>query len=446
VLSNASGLKPSTRGRTVVTGCWATSDPAEAASLPGVDAVITHHQDVAGQLERLLEQWSDSPYAPASLETMSREHSPGQLRDDGWMTSAGTAANFIANDNRHSPGQSVKKKLIGTHALPLLGEHQTGRQRALLKVQDGCDAHCSYCIIPRLRPALWSKPVDDAVAEARRLVESGHREIVLTGIFLGAYGQPTALRRRQDSEGQPMRELVSALCTRVPGLARLRFSSLEPGDLSLGLIQLLKSYPQVVPHFHLPLQSGSDQLLRRMNRQYSRDDFLRMIGHVNQAFDRPAITTDIIVGFPGETEAEFQRTLEVADRAKFIHIHAFSFSPRPGTAAARWNDDFVRGPLVNERIRILTERADRFSLDFRRTFIGQRVEVLVEQTDPFRNSADQLKSVANDAPINTAAIKYGRCQRYFDVHFDDPCAQPGDLIEVRVDRVTTSRTIGSRIA
>src|SRR5436190_10966448 len=123
----------------------------------------------------------------------------------------------------------------GTRALPLLGERQTGRQRAFLKVQDGCDAHCTYCIIPQLRGDVWSKPIDDVVEEATRLTAAGHREIVLTGIFLGAYGQPTALRRRQLCDtAQPLAKLIDALCTRVPELGRVRLSSLEPGALTPG--------------------------------------------------------------------------------------------------------------------------------------------------------------------------------------------------------------------
>src|SRR5581483_5629271 len=146
----------------------------------------------------------------------------------------------------------------GTVGLPLLGERQTGRQRAFLKVQDGCDAHCTYCIIPRLRPVPWSKPVDDAVEEAQRLVAAGHVEVVLTGVFLGAYGFPTALRRKRPAAGrQPLAHLVTSLCTRVRGLRRLRLSSLEPEDLTDELLAVLRAHAQVVPHFHLPLQSGS---------------------------------------------------------------------------------------------------------------------------------------------------------------------------------------------
>jgi threonylcarbamoyladenosine tRNA methylthiotransferase MtaB len=320
-------------------------------------------------------------------------------------------------------------RIIGTRSLPLLAEHQSGHQRAFLKVQDGCDAHCSYCIIPQLRPSLWSKPIEDVVDEAQRLVDAGHLEIVLTGIFLGAYGQPTALRRRQpfdSAHAKPLADLVTALCTRVRGLRRLRFSSLEPGDLTPTVIAALRSHAQVVPHFHLPLQSGSDAVLRRMNRQYTRDDYLRMIDDVRRAFDRPAITTDIIVGFPGEKEEQFAHTLDIVDRVKFIHIHAFSFSPRPGTAAARWTADFIRGPVVNERIEVLNKRAAEHNYAFRRRFLGEAVEVLVERSSSAAGS-----------------VRHGRSERYFDVHFhDDVRSRAGECVRVLIDRVTPCHTLG----
>jgi threonylcarbamoyladenosine tRNA methylthiotransferase MtaB len=311
----------------------------------------------------------------------------------------------------------------------VLGGHQSGRQRAFLKVQDGCDAHCTYCIIPRLRPVLFSKPAAEAVEEARRLVDAGHVEIVLTGIFLGAYGQPTALRRRQPAGRAPLAELVDSLCTRVPGLKRLRLSSLEPGDLTDDLLAALTSHAQVVPHLHLPLQSGCDSMLRRMNRQYHRGDFLHMVDRVNAAFDRPALTTDIIVGFPGEGAAEFDQTVEVAERAGFIHIHAFPYSPRPGTAAARWADDYVRGPVVNERIRFLKKLAGDHSHRFRLQFVGQTVGVIVERDEEI---------------VDGRRLLHGRCERYFPVHFEAAgAARAGDAVRLRIDQVTLSKTIGS---
>ncbi|MBC8107765.1 MAG: MiaB/RimO family radical SAM methylthiotransferase [Anaerolineae bacterium] len=427
------------RGRIIVTGCWATSNREEASSLAGVDAVLTHMDDVAGELTRLLAQWQAEDtivdpqnQLPVALQPATHSPAQGSIRDEGIMNlRAGTPGPELPSDSKPHGRVFVKKNnRFGATSLPLLDDRHTGHQRAFLKIQDGCDAHCTYCIIPNLRPALWSKPIDDAVEEASRLVEAGHQEIVLTGIFLGAFGQPTALRRRQPADTQcELGKLIDALCTRVPGLRRLRLSSLEPGDLSEALIATLKSHPQIVPHFHLPLQSGSDALLRRMNRQYSGDDFLRMIDQVNQAFDRPAITTDIIVGFPGETDEEFDQTLEVVGRAKFIHIHAFPFSPRPGTAAARWSNDFVDPRTVKNRIQILTARAASCDFAFRSQFICAEVEILVER------NADE-----------SSPMHHGRCERYFDVHVEDPTLQTGDAVRVRIDRITPSRTFGVRCA
>jgi MiaB/RimO family radical SAM methylthiotransferase len=438
---------PSRRPRVIVTGCWATSDPADAASLPGVDAVLTHHGDVAAELEGLLQLWQEEQRggrrAPADSPGQSPkplvEPPPELLGDDGWMTEAGTPAGVRTDRSKAETSEKVNLQIYalsvdpqpkiprGTTRLPLLGERQTGRQRAFLKVQDGCDAHCTYCIIPRLRPAPWSKPVEDVVEEAKRLVAAGHVEIVLTGVFLSAYGHATALRRRRAPGGtEPLAQLVDALCTRVPGLRRLRLSSLEPGDLTADLLSALRNHPQIVPHFHLPLQSGSDPLLRRMNRQYTRDNYLRMCSHIAAAFDRPALTTDVIVGFPGETDDHFARTVEVVDRAAIIHVHAFPFSPRPGTAAARWTNDFVRGPVVNQRIELLRQRAAQHSLAFRRQFIGQTVEILAER---------------DESPALETA--HGRCERYFDVAFNAPDVQPGDFVRVRVDEVTPDTTRGT---
>lgn len=317
---------------------------------------------------------------------------------------------------------------IGPNTLPALREHQTGRQRAFLKVQDGCDAHCTYCIIPRLRPRLFSKPVQAAIEEATRLVACGHVEIVLTGIFLGAYGQQTALRRRQvNARTVPLAELVEGLCRGVPGLKRLRLSSIEPGDLSDQLLDVLASHEQVVPHFHLPLQSGSDQILRRMNRQYRRDDFLRMVERVKTAFDRPALTTDIIVGFPGETEEDFRQTVDVVGAARFIHIHAFPFSPRPGTAAVRWKGQFVPGKVANQRLECLRQLSEQYSFEFRSGFVGQIEHVITERDVP---------AGANQR------LRHGRCARYFPIWFDAPSVAAGEVVPVRIEQVTPGRTFG----
>lgn len=373
--------------RVVVTGCWATSDRASIEKMPGVSAVLGHDADVAAELRNLVQLWQDGA-------TQQNEH--------------------------------ATTRCSGTFSLPQLDSRQNLHQRAFIKIQDGCDAHCAYCIIPKLRPKLWSRPADEVVEEARRMTAAGHRELVLTGIFLGAYGQPTALRRRlASSAARPLAQLVDALCTRVDGLKRLRLSSLEPGDLTDDLLDALKRHPQVVPHFHLPLQSGCDAILRRMNRQYTRDDYLRMIDRAQASFDRPAITTDIIVGFPLETDDAFAQTLDVVDRTRFIHIHAFPFSPRPGTAAARWTRQFIRGPVVNQRIDLLRQRSAAHSLTFRQQFLGAVVQVIVERPeDP------------------ASPLRHGRCERYFPIHFDAAGANPGDCVQVRITQVTTTHTHG----
>ncbi len=374
--------------RVLVMGCWATSHPREAAELPGVDTVLGHGDNVAEKVDHLLNAWS----------------------------------------NDAAPAYCARGKATGTTTLPLLNSMQTTHQRAYLKIQDGCDAHCTYCIIPKLRPRLWSKPIPDVIAEARQLVAAGHQEIVLTGIFLGAYGQSTALHRRQSTDRKPLIDLIAALCKREIGLRRLRLSSLEPADLTEDLLGELSAHPQVMPHFHLPLQSGCDVLLHRMNRQYRRQDFLKMVQCVRAVFDRPAITTDIIVGFPGEGEAEFAETLALMDEVRFLHIHAFPFSARPGTAAARWLDEAVPPPVVAQRREILSQRVQAHGMDFQRRFIGQEVEILVEHTGPDKRV-------------------HGRCERYFDVTVEttQEAVHPGRLIRLKIDRVTSKGAVGTQV-
>ncbi len=379
------GSSRSTGGKLIVLGCWSTSHPDQARKLGGEEAcVLTHSDPVADQLARYLDRWQES------------------------VTT------------------SIERQTIGACSLPLLESNHSNHVRAFLKIQDGCDAHCTYCIIPRLRPNLWSKPIEDAVLEAQRLVDAGHREIVLTGIFMGAFGQPTALRRRQ-TEKSALTKLIDALCTRVNGLTRLRLSSLEPGDLDDELLHCLTSHTQVVPHFHLPLQSGSAEILRKMNRQYSRDDFLEMVDRVRSAFDRPALTTDIIAGFPNESDDDFTETLDIVDRAGFIHVHAFPYSSRDQTAAARWKDQHIPREVSRARIQTLEARAAFHSTQFRGTFIGETVEVLVERSKQ-----------------ENPATRHGRCERYFDVTFDASREiATGDSLRIRVDRVEDDGTFGT---
>ena len=327
-----------------------------------------------------------------------------------------------------------------------------GRTRAFLKIQDGCDASCTYCIIPRLRSTLRYKPIPVAVDEARALVRAGHKEIVLTGIFLGAYHRSTAIRRRFGDDGSPLADLVDALAG-IEGLARLRLSSLEPGDMDDALLGVIARHSNCVPHFHLPLQSGSGHVLRRMNRQYSIDAYLAMIDRVRAVLDRPAITTDIIVGFAGESDGMFKETLDVARSVGFCKIHAFPFSPRPGTAAWRWTDQFVHPQTVKDRMATLATLDRQEATAYAGQFIGTRQRVLVEgaSADHTRcNSGHRPPNRRQRAPDERRAVSpstvkkpaHGRTDRYFPVVFESDTVQPGDLVEVRIDRVTPTRVHG----
>lgn len=282
----------------------------------------------------------------------------------------------------------------------------SGQTRAFLKIQDGCDAHCTYCIVSRIRTRLWSKPIDSILDEARSLVAAGHPEIVLTGIFLGAWGRDTACRRRWDPGDLGRLPELLRRTAEIPNLARLRLSSLEPADVTNELIEVYRQYPNIVPHLHLPLQSGSDPVLRRMARQYSIAEYLDICLRLNQALDRPAVTTDIIVGFPGETEEDFQRTLEVCRLVNFAKIHVFPFSPRRGTPAAD-----LKPPVPSAVIRQRTQTLHQLDADlqqrFRTQFIGEKVRVILEQTDPPQGRSDRYFMVDCSAAEHEESFRKG---------------------------------------
>lgn len=434
----------SENGRTpvIVVGCGAGADAARLRAISGVIAVLGHDCNVQ---ETLTMELARRYPRRAIARRLSLDHGDGTRRagpdadrENVWMM-PDHSARHRRNASSQTAAQTHSESII-PRTLPVVKAEAdliaqihafAGHQRAFLKVQDGCDAHCTYCIIPRLRPTLRTKPIDVAVREAAELVAGGHKEIIVTGIFLGAYGQQTALRKRFGRSGSTLADLVSAL-SRIEGLERLRLSSLEPGDVDDALLEVLAGSQRCVPHLHLPLQSGSAEVLRRMNRQYSRDDFEAMIDRVRSALDRPAITTDVIVGFPGESDDDFAATVEVARYASFCKIHAFPFSPRGHTAAARWQARFVPPRTVRDRMRTLSCLESDLSLQFRRQFVGSVERVIVESELPAGDGLDE-------------AMLCGRADRYFQVYFDDEPSRRcgvGDLVDIRIDRVTAARTHG----
>lgn len=273
--------------------------------------------------------------------------------------------------------------------------------RAFLKVQDGCDLNCSFCIIPAVRGANRSRPLADAVDEARRLVAAGFREIVLTGVHLGSFGKD---QDRCSDLPALMRRLLE-----IPDLARIRLSSIEVNEVSEGLVELMKAEPwRICPHLHVPAQSGTDSVLRAMRRRYSVSQFLRTVERLRAAVPDPSFTTDIIVGFPTETERDFEETLDFCRRVGFSRIHIFPYSHRSGTDASRLPD--LAWSVKQDRVLRLEEIAERTGSEYCRAFVGRQVQVVVEQ-------------------VNGAAQGY--TERYVRAQIDAPGVRRGDVVLAR---------------
>lgn len=251
-----------------------------------------------------------------------------------------------------------------------------GRTRAVIKIQDGCNHFCSFCIIPFTRGRLRSRPAAEVVAEAQSLADLGFREIVLTGICIGDYGDE---RGSAPVQGDPLARLLERLA-QIPGIRRIRLSSLDPADVTDDLLATLARLPACCPHLHLSLQSGSSDVLRRMRRRYDADGFMRLVERIRAHLPGCGLTADVIAGFPGETEQEFDETRAVCRAADFLHIHCFPYSERPGTLAARLPDD-VPPRVKKERVAALAHQAGEQLAGIARRAVGREVEVLLEDPD-----------------------------------------------------------------
>ena len=270
-------------------------------------------------------------------------------------------------------------KTLGNTTIPDLGrpveyeEMQLKRTadhtRAYIKIQDGCNQFCSYCIIPFARGRVRSRRPSDVISEAAALVEAGYQEVVLTGIHISSYGI--------DLEGAGLLSLIRELHG-IEGLKRIRLGSLEPRIITREFAEGLKALPKVCTHFHLSLQSGCDDTLKRMNRHYLASEYYEKVELLRQIYDMPAITTDVIVGFPGETEEEFEITRAFLEKVDFYEMHVFKYSRRQGTNAAKMKDQ-VKDEIKTERSNILLSLEREQSRRFRQRFIGRTVEVLMEE-------------------------------------------------------------------
>lgn len=290
---------------------------------------------------------------------------------------------ILGSDRKFELADLIEDRLAGA---PPIGRQSTNdafvnpvpgnfwdHTRAFLKIQDGCDSSCAYCTVPLARGRSRSDSLEHVVQLARELVSRGHREIVLTGVHIGRYGKDL----------QPPQKLLALLrrLASIDRLPRIRLSSLEPLEVDDELIQWVASSPQVCHHFHIPLQSGDDEILSRMRRNYSTVEYRKVIDSLNHTLPNCGLGTDIIVGFPGETEAHFQNTYRLVEQLPFTYLHIFSFSPRPGTQAARLRQqvDPTTVKLRRDRLRQLSRSK---KLHFHQLQLGKTLRVLWETTTP----------------------------------------------------------------
>lgn len=243
------------------------------------------------------------------------------------------------------------------------------RTRAFIKIQEGCDQYCSYCIIPYARGHVRSRNAESILEEVKRLAQSGFAEIVLTGIHIGSYGK--------DLNNISLIDMIEKI-HEINGIERIRMSSVEPKTLDDNFIQRLSKLTKICQHFHLSMQSGCDETLKRMNRKYTTDEYREVVNNLKKIFNEVAITTDVIVGFPGETDEEFQKTLDFVDEIAFSAMHIFKYSPRKGTPAAIYKNQ-VSSKIKEERSTKLITLAKSKEREFIRRFLGKEFNVLFEQ-------------------------------------------------------------------
>jgi len=242
------------------------------------------------------------------------------------------------------------------------------RTRAILKIQEGCDQYCSYCIIPYARGHIRSRKPESIIDEVNKLSQNGFKEIVLTGIHVGSYGR--------DLGGTSLIDIIERV-HQVDGIERIRMSSVEPKTINDEFVTRLSRLPKICRHFHLSLQSGCDETLRRMNRKYTTEEYLKVVNHIREIFTDVAIATDLIVGFPGETEEEFKSTVEFVKKIGFSSMHVFKYSPREGTPAAEYIEQ-VSPQEKERRSSIIIEIAKESEAAFKNRFLNKKVDVLFE--------------------------------------------------------------------
>ena len=358
----------------IAAGCYVQSAGEELLKDTSVDILIGNNEKV--NLPSILENW-EKEHNPLHVHDLTREHTYEELTLS----------------------------------------HTAGHTRAFMKIQDGCNQFCTYCIIPYTRGRVRSRRLSDIVAEAGRLAENGYQEVVLTGIHLDSYGT--------DLEEHENLLTVIQEIAKIDGIKRIRLGSLEPRIMTEEFVAGLAAEEKLCPHFHLSLQSGCDATLKRMNRRYSAEEFRQCCERLRRHFDDPALTTDVIVGFPGETEEEFTATVEFLKDICFYETHVFKYSRRKGTKADRMPDQ-IPEQIKNQRSDVLLALTEKNSGEYRKKLLGRTVKVLLEE----------------ESTIGGTTYLSGHTREYVKVAVAPETAAAGEIIDVKVTGLLKDMVLG----
>ncbi|MGY6212376.1 tRNA (N(6)-L-threonylcarbamoyladenosine(37)-C(2))-methylthiotransferase MtaB [Cytobacillus firmus] len=351
-----------------VTGCYAQTSPAEIMAIPGVDIVVGTQDRV-----KMLEY----------IEQYKQERQP-----------------------INGVGNIMKNRVYEELDVPAF----TDRTRASLKIQEGCNNFCTFCIIPWARGLMRSRDPKEVIRQAQQLVDAGYKEIVLTGIHTGGYGE--------DMKDYNLAMLLTDLEAQVKGLKRLRISSIEASQITDEVIEVMDKSKVVVRHLHIPLQSGSNTVLKRMRRKYTMEFFAERLERLKEALPGLAVTSDVIVGFPGETEEEFMETYNFIKEHKFSELHVFPYSKRTGTPAARM-DDQIDEEVKNERVHRLIALSDQLAKEYSSQYEGEVLEVIPEES--FKESSDSNLFV-------------GYTDNYLKIVFPATEEMVGQIVKVKITK------------
>lgn len=404
----------------VVTGCYAELNPQAVAALPGVDIVVGN-----GGKDSLSEAIKQHTQTSTTIQATEIEQSPIPTRGSllPSISSNVLDAQHIGSDitllldaTEQEPQSDNPTRLSpfidSAHTTEQANMQLASRTRVQMKVQDGCDNRCTYCIVPYVRGKSRSRSINAIVEHVRRKYRAGFQEVVLTGIHLGDY-------HPEGNEQQDLGDLIAALLQESE-IPRLRVSSLEPEDFRLEWLEHWRN-PRMCRHLHLPMQSGSDAILRRMARRYNSERYQTIVTEAKRLVPGMAISTDIITGFPGETDEDFEQTYQLAQKLEFAKAHIFRFSPRQGTPAARMKgqiQDTVK-KARSERLLALNEDHSRL---FRSQFLGQTVQVLVEHPRHERwegLSDNYLRVELHDLPPRGSSWQHSIVSVHLDSLIDD---------------------------